>query len=54
MSNAVLEWIHQVFINLVRTLNIFQTYVDENDPWTGILDASAFAILSTTNIQKRL
>ena len=38
--------------NLVRTFNIQQTYVDENEPWTGILDAAAFAIFSTTNRQK--
>ena len=52
MSNAVLEQIHQVLGNLVRTFNIQQTYVDKNYPWTGILDASAFAILSTTIRQK--
>ena len=34
----------------MRTFNIQQTYVDENDPWTGILDAAAFAIISTANI----
>ena len=53
MSNAVLERIHQVLGNLVQTLSIStQPYVDENDPWTGILAAAAFAILSTTNSQK--
>ena len=49
MSNAVLERSHQVLENLVQTFNISQTYVDENDPQTGILAAAAFAILSTTN-----
>ena len=34
------------------TFNISQTYVDEDDPWTGILAAVAFAILSKTNRQK--
>ena len=53
MSNAVLGQIYQVLGNLVRTFNIStQTYVDENNPWTGILDASAFAIISTTKKQK--
>ena len=33
----------------MRNLNISKTYVDKNDPWTGILAAVAFAILSTTN-----
>ena len=52
MSNAVLERIHQVLGNLVWTFNISHTYVDEDDPWTGILAAAAFAISSTTNRQK--
>ena len=49
ISNEVLEQIHQVLGNLVGTFNIPQTYIDENDPQTGILSASAFEILSTTN-----
>ena len=52
MSNAILEWIHQVLGNLVRTFKIQQTYVDNNDPWTGILDAAAFSIRSTTSRKK--
>ena len=44
MTNAILEPIHQVLVNLVQTFNIQQTYVDKNDPWTGILAAAAFAI----------
>ena len=52
MYNAILEQIHQVLGNLVRTFNIQQTYVDENDLWKGILDAALFAICSTTNRQK--
>ena len=30
MSNTILERIHQVLGNLVRTFNIQQTYIDEN------------------------
>ena len=52
MSNEALERIRQVLGNLVRTFNIStQTYVDEDDPWTGILAAAAFTIHSTTNRQ---
>ena len=50
MSNTVLEWIHQVIGNLVRTCNITQTYADEDGPWLEILTASALLILSTTNM----
>ena len=52
MYNAILERIHQVLVNLVQTFNIQQTYIDKNDPWTGILSAASFAICSTTNRQK--
>ena len=52
MSNAVLERIHQVLGNLVRTFNISQTYVDKDNPWAGILSAAKFTIFSTTNRKK--
>ena len=52
MSNAILEHIHQVLGNLVRTFNIQQTYADKNDQWIGILASTAFEIRSTTNRQK--
>ena len=49
MSNVELERIHQVLRNLVRTFNISQIYVDENDLWEGVLSAAEFSILSKTN-----
>ena len=53
MSNTVLERIHQALGNLIRTFKISNhTYFDKNDPWTGILDASTFAIFSATNREK--
>ena len=36
-SNAILEHIRQVMVNLVRYFNIKETYVDKDDPWLGIL-----------------
>ena len=47
MSNVILERINQVLVNLVRTCNIYQTYVDKDDSWLGILSAAAFTIIST-------
>ena len=35
--------------NLVRTYNIKETYIDNNDPCLGTLVAAAFAIASTKN-----
>ena len=52
MSNVILERIHQVLGNLVRTFNLQQTYVYKNDPWEGILAAAAFVIFSTTSMKK--
>ena len=48
-SNAILEWIQQVLGDLVRTFNISQTYVDEDELWSVILDAAEFAIVPTTS-----
>ena len=52
MPNSILERIHQVLRNLVRTFNVQQTYVDEKYPWTGILDAAAFSIFSRISGRK--
>ena len=46
-SNTILEQIHQVLGNLVRTFNITLTYSGEDEPQSGILAASAFEIIST-------
>ena len=52
MSNAGLEWIHQVLGNLLQTCNSTQCYVDKYDRWLGILAALEFVIISTTNRMK--
>ena len=40
-SNAISEQIHQVLEKLLQTCNITQTYVEENDPWSGIFFCSS-------------
>ena len=47
--DEILKHIHQVIGNLVLTCNMNQTYDDKDDPWSGILAAAAFVILSTTH-----
>ena len=37
--NEILEQIHQALGNPVRTFNIKETYVDKDDPQSGILSA---------------
>ena len=46
-ANAILERIHQVIGNMVRTYNLQEIYLDEDNPWGGILSAVAFAVRST-------
>ena len=45
----ILEQINQVLVQLVQTYNIKYTYVDEGDPWSGILSASVLTMISTEN-----
>ena len=53
-ANAIVERVHQVIGNIVRTFELQENYLDEDDPWAGILAATAFAIRSTyhTTLQK--
>ena len=45
--NATIEIMHQVLGNLVQTYNLHETYVDETNPWMGILVVAAFTVNST-------
>ena len=51
-SNVILYHIHQILGNLEHIFNITKTYVDKDDPWLGILDATEIEISSTTNMWK--
>ena len=53
-ANAIVERVHQVIGNIIRTFELEDNYLDEEDPWKGILSATAFAIRSTyhTTLQK--
>jgi transposase InsO family protein len=46
-ANAIVERIHQVTANMVRTFKLETNYLDVEDPWKGVLSATAFAIRST-------
>jgi hypothetical protein len=47
-ANAVVERVHQTLANLIRSLEVQDDpYLDEDDPWGGILAAAAFALRST-------
>jgi transposase InsO family protein len=46
-ANTIVERIHQVIANMIRTFELETNYMDEEDPWKGILSATAFAVCST-------
>jgi hypothetical protein len=46
-ANAKVERVHQVMGNIIRTSEFESNYLDEEDPWKGILNATAFAVQST-------
>jgi cleavage and polyadenylation specificity factor subunit 1 len=46
-ANAIVERIHQVIANMIRTFELEENYLDEEDPWKGVLSATAFAVRST-------
>ena len=46
-SNGVIERVHQVLNNCLRTCNLGEKELSEKDPWGPFLAAAAFAIRST-------
>jgi len=52
-ANAILERIHQTIGNMLRTLRVQEAEVDEEDPWSGILSAIAFATRATIHTTSR-
>jgi transposase InsO family protein len=46
-ANAIVERVHQVICNIIRTFELQDNYLDEEDPWKGILSATAFAVRAT-------
>jgi transposase InsO family protein len=52
-TNAIVERVHQVVGNIIRTFELESNYLDEEDPWKGILSATAFAVQSTFHTSLR-
>ena len=46
-ANAIVERIHQNIANMVRTFELETNYLDVDNPWKGVLSATAYAIWST-------
>ena len=48
-ANSILERVHQTIGNMIRTFRAQEAELDEDDPWSGILSATMFAIRSTVH-----
>jgi len=46
-ANAIIERIHQTIGNMIRTFQVQDNYLDEDNPWDGILAATMFATRAT-------
>ena len=46
-ANSIIERIHQTIGNVIRTFQVHDSYLDEDDPWSGILAAVMFAVRAT-------
>jgi hypothetical protein len=46
-ANAIVERVHQVIGNIIRTFDLEDNYLGKEDPCKGILSATAFAVRST-------
>jgi hypothetical protein len=53
-ANAIDERVHQTIGNIIQTFELHENCLNEDDPWKGILAATAFAIRATyhTTLQK--
>jgi hypothetical protein len=46
-ANSIIERIHQTIGNMIRSFQIGQIEINEEDPWTGVLAATMFATRAT-------
>ena len=51
-GTSLLERIHSVLVNLVRTYNVQVAYLEQYDPWINIVTDAEFEIFSTGNMLK--
>jgi hypothetical protein len=42
-ANAIVERVHQVIGNITHTFELKNNYLDDNDPWKGILKGGSTA-----------
>jgi hypothetical protein len=52
-ANAILERIHATIGNIIRTHQVLDIQLDEQDPWSGILAAAMYATRATIHTTLR-
>ena len=52
-ANAIVERVHQTLGNMLRTMEIYKQDLDKEDPFSGILAATMFAVRSTVSTTTR-
>jgi len=50
-ANSIIERVHQTIGNMIRTFSVHST--DDDNPWSGILSAVAFAVRATVHTTTR-
>ena len=48
-ANTIVDRVHQTIGNIIRTFNIQQLNLDNENPWEGVLEFTVFAIMSTVH-----
>ena len=48
-ANAIIERVHQTIGNIIRTFEVQKMELNEDDPWSGILSATMFAVRATVH-----
>lgn len=54
LANAIIERIHQITANMVRTFELETNYLGVDNPWKGILSTAVFAVRSTYHTTLRM
>ena len=49
-DNVIVERIHHTISNIIHTFTIQQIYLDNENPWEGILSSNMFTIRSLVHI----
>ena len=48
-ANAIVERVHQTIGNIIRTMELYDQELDQEEPFRGVISATCFAIRSTVH-----